>query len=293
MSRNLDIDQAGLEMIGYVSGKHRVEWVKAQNGLHSHPIDRSGATLLVEHFPFRRNRKSARDLDIASSFTRHMLPDGRDLLEKCRTMQEGSLGSAQPCDMPGPLAEREPLAESQCPIDMLAVEHALQLELNKALECIADGLPDQVDRGLVGRVTAILDKGLAAHFEFEEKVLFPMLRASASASGEAALLAALDQLALEHDRDHDIDVELVEELRFLAEQGRARNAEMLGYVPRCCFEVRRRHIEWENAVILPAARRILGREQIEALRQVSADRAMRTALPSLLLQGPRWPDAYP
>lgn len=165
---------------------------------------------------------------------------------------------------------------SQNPIDMIAMEHALQLELNKALEFIADGLPDQVDRKLVSRVTAILDKGLDAHFEFEEQVFFPMLRTCAA--GDAALIAALDQLAVEHERDEDIGMELVEELRYLAEQGRARNAEMLGYMLRGYFEGQRRHIEWENAVVLPAARRLLGQEQLEALRHRLGDRPSRSSL---------------
>jgi hemerythrin-like domain-containing protein len=177
--------------------------------------------------------------------------------------------------MAEPIAE-SPHVEGQCPIDMIALEHALQLELNKALEFIADGLPDQVDRRLVGRVTDILDRGLAGHFEFEEKVLFPMLRASAGTSGDTALLAALDQLVVEHVRDEDTGLELVEELRYLAEQGRPRNAEMLGYMLRGYFEGQRRHIEWENSVVLPAARRLLGRQQLDEIKALLGQRGTRS-----------------
>jgi hemerythrin-like domain-containing protein len=146
-------------------------------------------------------------------------------------------------------------ATADDPLDIIAREHALQLELSKSLEFIADGLPAQVDRRLVREVTAILSRGLSAHFEMEERLLFPLLRQRAN--DDAALVAALDQLAMEHARDDDISAELVDELTVLAEQGRARNAEMLGYMLRGYFESQRRHIEWENAVVLPAARRLL------------------------------------
>lgn len=144
---------------------------------------------------------------------------------------------------------------SDDPLDIIAREHALQLELSKSLEFIADGLPAQVDRRLVREVIAILTRGLSAHFEMEERYLFPLLRQRAQ--GDRALVAALDQLAMEHVRDDDISAELVDELTVLAEEGRARNAEMLGYMLRGYFESQRRHIEWENAVVLPAARRLL------------------------------------
>ncbi len=154
-------------------------------------------------------------------------------------------------------------APAKNPIDMIAREHVFQLELNKSLEFIADGLPDQVDRRLVKEVVAILSNGLEAHFKLEEQVLFPLLRRRAG--GDTGLLAALDQLVAEHERDQDISAELVEELRVLAERGRPRNAEMLGYMLRGYFEGQRRHIEWENAVVLPAARRLLSVEDLEVV----------------------------
>lgn len=159
------------------------------------------------------------------------------------------------------------------PIDIIAREHAFQLELNKSLEFIADGLPDQVDRRLVKEVVAILSNGLEAHFQLEEHVLFPLLRRRAG--GDAGLVAALDQLVAEHERDQDISAELVDELRVLAERGRPRNAEMLGYMLRGYFEGQRRHIEWENAVVLPAARRLLSTEDLDMVARSIRHRPAR------------------
>jgi len=149
------------------------------------------------------------------------------------------------------------------PLDRLASEHAVQLELCDALEFIADGLPHHVDRGLVREVIPLLTRGLAGHFDFEEQALFPVLRKRGAA--EIPLIAALNQLEAEHTRDEDGAIELADELQALAEQGQARNPEMVGYMLRGYFESQRRHIKWENAVVLPAARRILSAADLQEL----------------------------
>ena len=149
------------------------------------------------------------------------------------------------------------------PLKRIMREHALQLGLCDALELIADGLPDSVDRRLVREVTGILEHGLRQHFKAEEEVLFPLLRRRGTA--DQALLAALDQLEKEHTRDEDVCAELLEELHDLAARGRARNADMLGYMLRGFFEGQRRHIAWENSVVIPAARRLLGEADLDEL----------------------------
>lgn len=161
------------------------------------------------------------------------------------------------------------------PVDRIVVEHTWQLELCDALEYIADGLPDSIDRRLVREVIAILAHGLEAHFRAEEQLLFPLLRRRGS--GDPSLVAALDQLAMEHVRDEDISSELLEELTFVAEQGRARNADMLGYMLRGFFEGQRRHIAWENAVVVPAARRLLLQEDLQSLSEMQGRAPCRLA----------------
>lgn len=151
------------------------------------------------------------------------------------------------------------------PLGWLRHDHDAQLELCNALEHIADSLPDSVDRRLVGEVIVILAAGMTTHFRFEETVLFPLLRLRAA--GDATLLAALDQLEDEHTRDSDVGDELVEQLRALLNTGRASNAEMLGYMLRGFFEGQRRHIEWENAILLPAARQLLTDADLEIMKK--------------------------
>jgi len=161
------------------------------------------------------------------------------------------------------------------PIDRIVAEHTWQLELCDALEYVADGLPDSIDRRLVREVIAILGHGLEAYFRAEEQLLFPLLRRRGG--GDPSLVAALDQLELEHVRDEDISSELLEELTFVAKQGRARNADMLGYMLRGFFEGQRRHIAWENAVVVPAARRLLQQEDLQSLADLQGRAPSRLA----------------
>ncbi len=159
------------------------------------------------------------------------------------------------------------------PVDRIVAEHTWQLELCDALEYIADGLPDSIDRRLVREVIAILGHGLEAHFRAEEQLLFPLLRQRGG--GEPSLVAALDQLEMEHVRDEDVSSELLEELTFVAEHGRARNADMLGYMLRGFFEGQRRHIGWENAVVVPAARRLLLEDDLKSLSELQGRTSSR------------------
>lgn len=149
------------------------------------------------------------------------------------------------------------------PVSRIVTEHAMQLELCDALEFIADSLPDAIDKRLVREVISILEHGLEAHFRAEEQLLFPLLRRRGG--GDHSLIAALDQLEMEHVRDEDISSELLEELNYVAAHGQARNADMLGYMLRGFFEGQRRHIAWENKVVVPAARRLLTDDDLQHL----------------------------
>ena len=180
-------------------------------------------------------------------------------------------------DQPHPIGETTGSARSISadPVDRIVAEHTWQLELCDALEYIADGLPDSIDRRLVHEVVAILGYGLEAHFRAEEQLLFPLLRQRGG--GEPSLVAALDQLEMEHVRDEDVSSELLEELTFVAEQGRARNADMLGYMLRGLFEGQRRHIAWENTVVVPAARRLLQQDDLQSLSEMQERAPSRLA----------------
>jgi hemerythrin-like domain-containing protein len=144
------------------------------------------------------------------------------------------------------------------PIAALEEEHGLHLELCAVLEHIADGLPDNADRKLAVVAIAILQHGWPKHIRCEEDVLFPLLRARA---GPARCIdPVLAQLEHEHATDEGLANEIVEEFEILTKHGRVSNPDMLGYMLRAFFEAQRRHVRWENSVVLPLAREVLTEE---------------------------------
>lgn len=140
------------------------------------------------------------------------------------------------------------------PLALVLEDHALQLELCDLLELIADSLP-RFDPVIAGSAASLLRRGLEPHQRLEEDMLFPLLRRRAA--GDSQLHAVVQLLEAEHASDAGAAHELADELQAVADTGLMRNADMLGYMLRGVFERLRRHIGWENGVLLPLARRAL------------------------------------
>lgn len=159
------------------------------------------------------------------------------------------------------------------PLRILREEHALQNELCDLLEAIADGLPHQFDRSLAQVSVSLLETGMPGHMRLEEEALFPMLRRRIPIDHQ--LHSALACLEHEHDRDGAALVEIIDGLRSAIDAGSVTNPDMLGYMLRGFFDSQRRHIAWEEAVVLPAAETILSPEDLGVLQ----DWVMRSGHP--------------
>ena len=157
---------------------------------------------------------------------------------------------------------RSPLARN--PLDMIANAHAVQVQMCDAMERIADGLPDEVDRRLCAQVASCLQFDLPLHHHDEEEALFPLLRKRAFP--EDGLDRILERLAAEHASDNDFASEIAEALETLAQGGHPANPEMLGYMLRGFFERYRRHVHWENTLVMPLARLRLTPDDLQALQ---------------------------
>lgn len=157
------------------------------------------------------------------------------------------------------------------PLDMIAIAHAVQVEMCDAMELIADGLPDEVDRRLCARVASCLEFDLPLHHHDEEHALFPLLRTRALP--EDGLDVILERLVAEHSSDNDFASEIAEALEALGQGGRPQNPEMLGYMLRGFFERYRRHVQWETTLVMPLARLRLTPDDLAALQaQMSQNR---------------------
>lgn len=149
------------------------------------------------------------------------------------------------------------------PLDVIAAAHHSQVQLCDALERIADGLPDEVDRRLCVQVADLLRYDLPLHHDDEELALFPMLRTRQNPGDRLDVI--LDRLASEHASDNDLASEIADSLEQLGRGEAVANPEMFGYMLRGFFERYRRHIQWEEELVMPLARRRLAADDLKNL----------------------------
>ena len=148
-------------------------------------------------------------------------------------------------------------------LDIIAHEHDLQSQLCNMLETVADTLPDHVDPQLCRRIIDTLTFEIPLHHRDEELGLFPLLERRSVPSDN--IHDVLGRLALEHATDESFAAELMESLEMLCRGEKLPNPNMTGYMLRGFFESYRRHIHWENAVVLPLARKRLSVADLEEL----------------------------
>lgn len=152
------------------------------------------------------------------------------------------------------------------PIDVLEHEHVLQARLCDCLERIADGLPDHIDRALCATVALSLRVDLPTHHLDEEGGLFPLLEQRAVPDDNLETLLA--RLSLEHATDESFADEILEALDALTYGHRPVHPDTLGYMLRGFFETCRRHLVWENAIVLPLARKRLTPDDLKHLAAI-------------------------
>lgn len=181
--------------------------------------------------------------------------------------------------MPAPfptewIGERPALPEAfRRPLDVIRLEHERQARLCDRLEALAAESRSAPEAGCVEALLAYLSEDLAWHTEDEERDLFPMLRARCTP--EDGIEEILDQLSREHDLDRDLAGFLIGDLEACA--GRLTPLPPLRFFinARAFAETQRRHLGWENGLVLPLARKRLRPDDLDALgRNMAARRGI-------------------
>ncbi len=150
------------------------------------------------------------------------------------------------------------------PLAFLSAEHGRQMALLSHLERLARAPAAPGARVMAGALLRWLTEELPLHIADEERSLYPRLRPHAPREIEA--------LSAEHRRDAALARSAVAGLRKLAAGGAAEPgfSTDAGDFAR----LHRRHLEQEEATLMPLARDVLTGEEIEALaREMSARRA--------------------
>ncbi len=152
------------------------------------------------------------------------------------------------------------------PIEIFIHDHIIQSQMCDKLEMIADGLPGNVDKELCREVIEALVVDMPRHHRDEEEGLFPLLQLRATKDDN--IDAHLSQLSLEHETDEGFSDELVECLTDMSEGKKIDNPDMCGYMMRGFFENYRRHIHWEDSVLLPLAKKRLNKDDLNQLSSI-------------------------
>jgi len=133
------------------------------------------------------------------------------------------------------------------PLSVIVQNRTTQRTICDNLEQIADQLGGPVDHDLCLSVLQRLENDLPL-YHLDEELFFSVL---CSQNETDQTLAKLAELATaEHRINEMYFFELAEPLSDIGTGGERYNINTVGYMLRCCFEGLRRHLNWEDAVLV-------------------------------------------
>lgn len=157
------------------------------------------------------------------------------------------------------------------PLDFIAAEHYRLRAALTQLDWLARGSMGDGRRKLAKALLRYFTEDYPLHVADEEADFFALLRQRCA--DDAAFIASLDTLGEEHREDVTRLAAVVDGLRHLAEASqRDEVPPEFAAGARAYTEALRRHIAWENAVLMPVAR---ARLQSADLRRFSQRFAAR------------------
>lgn len=163
-----------------------------------------------------------------------------------------------------------PAAGRLDPIDWIRRDHDRQLEICHQLENVVNSSDGDRVADWAATVLTYLSEELPLHFEDEESDLFPLLLSKPGRSEDLA--AVLEQLVSEHDLDSGLIDPVIEQLRLIADGKAPQNRSRFQACVYTLTAELRRHLNWEDRVVLPLADKLLTREDRVELRRKIADR---------------------
>jgi hypothetical protein len=128
------------------------------------------------------------------------------------------------------------------------------------VESVADSLPEPSSL-ICLRAACVLRNDLPLYFADAGRCLLPQLRVRHS--GSNWIMRMLEQIEADHVQ-LEVSIDEVADLLERIGSGKARHQERVvaGYALRCFFEGLRRHISWEQNLILPLANESLTAEDM-------------------------------
>lgn len=172
-----------------------------------------------------------------------------------------------------PAAVVEPIPENlfREPLDFVYADHFRQRVLCNVLEWLVSSDGDDGDATVqVAGALAYLKRDLPWHIEDEEQDLFPRLAARCSVEDRCNEILGI--LSADHAEDERLAAHLIAALEALAAGGSSRANPDLARTAGLFIGTQRRHLTWENGIVLPLARRRLQAADLAAMGRAMAQR---------------------
>lgn len=166
-------------------------------------------------------------------------------------------------------SRKQPLPD---PIQSIVQDHDRQLEICSGLENLISAQSAEPVAEWAISLHSFLTEELPLHVQDEELDLFPKLisrRPPASNLGEI-----LEQLASEHEVDEGLADLVIKDLDAVAKGKSPEHPLRFQMNVRAFCEMQRRHLNWENRVVLPLAQTLLTEgDKQELARRMAARRS--------------------
>lgn len=161
------------------------------------------------------------------------------------------------------------------PIEYIFADHCRQRDMCCALKELAARISSSpVYPQMPQDILNALEDDLSMHIADEEMDLFPRLRACALPEDHFPELLRL--LDMEHERDGALADEVRDGLVHIIRGDTLKNPERFRYAAITFAEIHLSHLNWENAVVLPLARRRLTEEELKNMGRTMAARRGKT-----------------
>ena len=156
------------------------------------------------------------------------------------------------------------------PLKFIRDDHFRQLRMCNVLDSLTYHLEVEPIQELASALLQFIQRDLPLHTADEEADLFPALRRRCRP--EDGLEEVLRQLSREHELDKDLADFVVADLEGLAQGLRRGNPTRLLMNVREFAEFQKRHLSWEDRVVLPLARQRLTQDDLAAIGRAMAER---------------------
>ena len=171
---------------------------------------------------------------------------------------------------PSIVGPNQALPKSATAWDIIQMERSDQRELCDAMELIANQLPDNVDIELYEHIHEKLHLNLPIYHENEEALFAYINRHESSLIDVPPILRCV---RLEHATHDCFADEIYEFLGVLRAGSGVREPSTIGYMLRSCFHSIRRHMTWEDLILMPVARHTLTANDLsELLDRINVNR---------------------